>query len=386
MVLAGLAFAGGCATLPEASGPNVLVTFALPELHASTSGGSKRVYHSGDAWQVPLHTRQTVRTFARNHHLVVNDAWPIDLLGVYCVSFSARSPRDSTELLNTLSSDVRSELVQLNAEFVGMTGMRTVHHDDPLFEVQYGEFARDLEALHAVTLGQSVKIGVIDGAVDIDHPDLTGQLKSHVDFVPAESMLERLHGTAVTGVIGAAADNGEGLVGIAPHANIHVFAACTRKGDGTVCSSFSIAQALTAALQERMDIINMSFAGPEDPLLAALIDAAVERDTVIIAAGDPDNPSRQFPATAPGVYAPGIEQQLWFASPERMSTRAGGSYQVFYGTSIAAAGMTGLAALIRAESSSHDTGALLDWLFRADCTRAAAPLVPGRLQPAQLCE
>ena len=178
--------------------------------------------------------------------------------------------------------------------------------DDPLFDLQYGEFTRSLETLHAVTLGEAIDIGVIDSGVDLEHPDLAGQVRSHKALVPELAGEQRLHGTAVTGVIGAAAGNGEGLVGIAPRAGIHVFAACTREDGKTVCTSFSIARALAEALEDGMDVINMSFAGPHDPLIAALIDEASARDTILVAAGNPDDPARQFPATLPAVSSYGI--------------------------------------------------------------------------------
>jgi subtilisin family serine protease len=357
----------------------------------ATAGGSRRSYHSGSAWEAPLHVRQQARRFARDHNLQEVGAWPIELLGVYCVAYRAIGGPGGQALLERLQADARATLVQPNATFTGMTtDMRAAgspaEYDDPLIDVQYGAFVHRLAALHAITGGEDVRVGVIDTSVDLDHPDLSGQVTKQMEFVPAAPTEERLHGTAVTGVIAAAAGNGEGLVGIAPGADVHVYGACTRSGEQTLCSSFSIAQALAEAIEASMDVINMSFAGPEDPLIEALLEKAIERDTVLIAAGNTNSPGRRFPAGMSGVYAADTEHDFWFAHPERLSTRAGGSYQVFFGSSIASAGMAGMAALVRSRASRTDTQSVLHWLFTTDCTQTRPPVPAHAIQPEQLCD
>src|ERR1035438_2109430 len=83
--------------------------------------------------------------------------------------------------------------------------------------------------------------------------------------------------TAVAGVIAAIPDNGIGIVGIAPDVRLFVFKACWRSaptGAKATCNSFTLAQALAAAIEERVDIINLSLAGPSDPLLTRLVGRA----------------------------------------------------------------------------------------------------------------
>ncbi|MGE0621493.1 MAG: S8 family serine peptidase [Pseudomonadales bacterium] len=388
---------GGCVSTPTAMGPQpgeVLVTFALPGAAPEPAGGSRRAYHGGgDGWQVPLYTRQQVHRFARDHGLKQTGAWPIDVLGVYCVAFALANAAAATPmetLLPRLDADPRSRLVQLNATFAGMSVTNAATdkpiYDDPLLDVQYGRFVDRLSALHAVTGGDAVRVGVIDTSVDLTHPDLSGQVARQIELVPAAEPAARLHGTAVTGVIAAAPGNGEGLVGMAPRANVHVYGACTDDAEGALCTSFSIAQALGDALAERMQVINMSFAGPDDPLIAALLDAALAADTVLVAAGNRDAPDARFPAGHPGVHAADGARQLWFASAERLSTRAGGSYQMFFGSSIASAGMSGMAALLRARTSAADTSAVLDWLFEGNCDPATQPVRLDPIRREQLCD
>jgi subtilisin family serine protease len=395
-----LVVSGGCASVPTAAVPepgDLLVTFELPKSAPEPVGGSRRTYHAGtrgeDDWEVPLYTRQQVRAFAKDYALVETGAWPIRVLGVYCVAFAPLDPDQSNaDLLKRLDADPRSGIVQLNAAFSGMSvstdeGAKTApRYDDPLMDVQYGEFASRLASLHAMTVGRSVRVGVIDTSVDLTHPDLSGQVSRQVEIVPAAEPAARLHGTAVTGVIAAARGNGEGLAGIAPNATVHVYGACTDDAAGARCTSFSIAQALVDALEDRMQVINMSFAGPHDPLIAVLLDAAELAGAVLVAAGNTDDPDARFPAGHAGVQAADGKRELWFASPARLSTRAGGSYQLFTGSSIASAGISGLAALIRERRSASDTRAVLAWLYDGKCDPASRPAALDPIPPAQLCE
>jgi hypothetical protein len=158
-----LVLAAGCATVPNAAAPapgDLLVTFELPKSTPEPTGGSRHIYHSGARgagdWAVPLYTRQQVRAFAKDHALVETGAWPINVLGVYCVAFAPRDSHQSTaELLKRLDADPRSGIVQLNAAFAGMSVVGAdipESYDDPLLDVQYGEFASRHASLHEVTV------------------------------------------------------------------------------------------------------------------------------------------------------------------------------------------------------------------------------------------
>jgi hypothetical protein len=86
----------------------------------------------------------------------------------------------------------------------------------------------------------------------------------------------------------------------------------------------------------------------------------------VIAADDPQQ-SEHFPASLPDVLAARTDQRQWFARAEQLSTRSGGGYQVFYGASIAAAGLAGFTAVVRARHSSEETRRIVTSL--ATCGR-----------------
>lgn len=79
-------------------------------------------------------------------------------------------------------------------------------------------------------LGDGIRIGVVDDGIQMDHPDLVTNVDTDNDYdwndfpkdhdASADPMNDDLHGTAVSGVIGARSDNGVGVSGVAPHAKL----------------------------------------------------------------------------------------------------------------------------------------------------------------------
>lgn len=135
-------------------------------------------------------------------------------------------------------------------------------------------------ASYAKATGAGVKVGVIDGGVDMTHPDVVPNLNVALScsFIfsgtptadPAEiangdctnkAAVQDLqgHGTHVSTII-AGADNGIGVVGVAPQATIVALKACTIDG---FCFADSVAAALRYAGDKRLDVVNLSlFADP----------------------------------------------------------------------------------------------------------------------------
>jgi subtilisin family serine protease len=166
-----------------------------------------------------------------------------------------------------------------------------VTYDDPYFGLQPGLTAMDIEGAHLRSLGERVRVAIIDTGVDTTHPELSGRVGDNVDLVgdsrappPAEQ-----HGTAVAGVIGAIANNGQGIVGVAPQAHLLALRACwqTTREDGAriaTCNSFTLARALGRAIDDRASVINLSLAGPQDSLLERLVVRAIDDGAIVVGA------------------------------------------------------------------------------------------------------
>ncbi|MGI9296061.1 MAG: S8 family peptidase [Pseudomonadales bacterium] len=395
-----LALLASCAASPPIdigkAGSHFLVTFKQKHFSmAPPAAGSTHVYHAGDAWSVPLHLRARIKRLEKKYSVREIDGWPIKSLKLYCVVFEADENRDLTQLLASLRNDEKIASAQAMNTFIALGNNA---YNDPKFDLQYGDYAATVQDLHQHTRGLRVKVGVVDSTVDARHPDLSGQIEQQHDFVGASNVRDQLHGTAVTGVIGAAADNGVGVVGLAPEASIYVYGACASDSDATRCTSFTLAKALEHAIEDGIDVLNLSLAGPQDALLAELIQAAHEQGMIIVAAANPQSEMLNFPASMSEVYAVGGVKNSpqpstgsnWFAHDERLSTQAGGGYQFFYGSSVAAAGVSGLVTLLRAIWPAAQAEELLHALMTSPCAAVTQAVSNDRflsaLQKAAHCD
>jgi subtilisin family serine protease len=295
---------------------------------------------------------------AREHGLARVTDWPMPLLGVDCFVMQApegRAPADVAAELGRDRAVAWSEPMQ--------TYRAQAAPNDPLFPLQPAAQAWRLAELRGVATGRGVRVAVIDSAVDAAHPDLTGQVRTRQDFVAGHPGAAELHGTGVAGVIAALADNRLGMAGVAPGARLMALRACWQKSAAdTICDTLSLAKALSFAIEGDAQVINLSLGGPSNLLLGRLIDVALARGAVVVAAVDPALAGGGFPASHRGVVAvtAGPAAPGTFAAPGRdvPTTQPGGKFGLVNGSSYAAAHVSGLFALLR-EHSPRGGAALL---------------------------
>jgi len=94
----------------------------------------------------------------------------------------------------------------------------------------------------AHSTGQGVRVGIVDTGVDLNHEDLAGRVVESVSCVGAAGDQAKCngsaqddmgHGTHVAGIIAADKDNGIGIAGVAPDAQLVVAKALSAAGAGT---------------------------------------------------------------------------------------------------------------------------------------------------------
>lgn len=133
--------------------------------------------------------------------------------------------------------------------------------------------------------GKGIKVAVIDSGVEIDHPDLKGNIVGGYDFVENKPIyrdgdLRNGHGTHVSGIIAA---NGK-IKGVAPEASLLVYRVVEKDGSKT---DKNIISAIKKAMEEGAEIINLSLRTehdiPEGPVADAIIDA-VKKGVVVVKA------------------------------------------------------------------------------------------------------
>ena len=223
---------------------------------------------------------------------------------------------------------------------------------------QYALEKLQISDVHRIAKGANVPIAVIDSEIDATHPDLEGAVTQRFDAVGAPEK-PHPHGTGMAGAIAAH----QRLLGIAPGARllaVHAFSSDAAKAEST---TFNILKGIDWSVRQGARIINMSFAGPRDPSIDRALKAAYDKGVVLIAAAGNAGPKSPplFPAADPNVIAvtaTDVDDKL-FAGANRgkyISVAAPGvdilvpapasSYQLTTGTSVAAAEVSGIVALL----------------------------------------
>jgi subtilisin family serine protease len=238
--------------------------------------------------------------------------------------------------------------------------------------------------VHKVATGSGVLVAVIDSAIDANHPDLFGAVVDQFDAVGRREK-PHFHGTGMVGAIAAHSR----LTGIAPGAKIlavQAFSSTSRQSPEA--TTRQILAGLDWAIRKGARVINMSFAGPHDPMLQLAIKNAHAKGVVLIAASGNSGPrspplypaadrhviavtatdenDRLFGQAVRGphvaVAAPGVDVMV--PAPEE-------TYQLTTGTSVAAAHVSGVAALLIERYPSVDAATVLEVL--TSTARALSP-------------
>jgi hypothetical protein len=216
----------------------------------------------------------------------------------------------------------------------------------------------NLTEVHRLVRGTNIPIAVIDSQIDAMHPDLAGVIAGSYDAAGTQEQ-PHAHGTGMAGAIGSH----QKLIGVAPGAQITAIRAFSSKASTAESTTFNILKGLDYAMSNNVRIVNMSFAGPNDPSLERALKTASDKGLILIAAAGNAGPKSPplYPAANPNVIAvtatdennkvfsganrgkhvaiaaPGVD--ILVPAPE-------GTYQLTTGTSVATAHISGVVALL----------------------------------------
>jgi len=366
----------------------VVVTFANDPYRPAPRAGTTGRRYTGGSYGLAQTARNNAQRVAATYSLREVASWPIKLLGVHCVVYEIPDARSVAEVLAILTKDPRITLAQPLQEFHTLTSEPTAdRYNDPLYHLQTNLDALQIPAAHQHSQGAGVKIALIDTAVDTKHPDLHDRISGTHSFVTSRSTTPATaasyrHGTAMAGLIAAVANNNLGIVGIAPLARVEVFEACWQlrpNTDEAACNTFTLAQAIAAALDARIPLINMSIAGPADPLLSALVQSGLKRGVIFV--GSAADVADSFPTNINGVIgvtnserAEPEQKQAMLAAPAThvLTLLPDNQYDFESGTSVAAAQITGMIALLLSTNSHLTADAIVPLLKGNDVNAALA--------------
>jgi subtilisin family serine protease len=138
--------------------------------------------------------------------------------------------------------------------------------DDPSFEKQWGITTIGAPAAWAKTTGAGVRIGIVDTGIDLAHEDLGAHVVESTSCVDTEgdqlkctgsAQDDQGHGTHVTGIAAAIKDNGKGVAGVAPDAQLVV----AKVFKGATATRLDVLAGIKWVVDHGAKVVNLSLGG-----------------------------------------------------------------------------------------------------------------------------
>jgi hypothetical protein len=324
-------------------------------------------------------TQQRIEEVAREHDLQIIAVQRSALTGSTRVQFRINGNRAARDVVRAM--EARRIISQPNYVYEATQQEPAAAQTGDAAKEQYTAIKLKLAEAHKIATGKDVLIAVIDSQIDNDHPELAKGIAEKFDAV-GQPDKPHTHGTGMAGAIVAQ----DRLMGVAPGARtlaIHAFA--TGAAQSPQATTQSIINGLEWALNKGARIINMSFAGPYDPMLALAMKKASEKGAILIAAVG--NAGPKSPPLYPGAdsHVIGVTAtdendklfkgantgvQVAVAAPgvDVLVPAPAGAYQLTTGTSVAAAHVSGVVALLLEKHPNADAATILE-VLTASATR-----------------
>jgi subtilisin family serine protease len=298
---------------------------------------------------------QTIRRLAGRLDLTQLETQSFPLIGATLYRWRVGGGRSALSAVGALANQDAVSSVQPNYVFsLQQDAAQTTGgtQGDP---AQYVLSKLQVDQAHQIATGKDVPVAVIDSEIDVAHPDINGTTVKSFDALGGDGKPQQ-HGTAMAGAI---ISHGK-LEGIAPGAELLAARAFDDQSNGT---SFAIYKSVQWAADNGARIINMSFAGPPDPTMHRMLVAAYGKGIVLVAAAGNGGPKAAplYPGADPDVIAVTATddndglldsanrgQYIAVAAPgvQILSLAPADSYTINTGTSVAAAHVSGVAALL----------------------------------------
>ena len=263
----------------------------------------------------------------------INDEDIPDILNDERMSVTAVLPysddRKLVKIAISLEDTVDNAIAKLesneNIEFIEKDQIYTNDYvlsdyiDDTEYENLYHlNLIKSIEAwkLIAQSDHKKIKVAVIDTGVDIEHEDLKNVINKDLSvrisedgFVTPLKNDNDTHGTHVSGIIGAEANNNIGIAGAGSaidNSAIDLIGIGSDTGDGSSFSTLTVYRAIKYAVENGVRVINMSLGGSSDPnnIFSSAVELAVNSGCVVVcAAGNENSTALNYPSDCEGAIS-----------------------------------------------------------------------------------
>lgn len=310
-------------------------------------------YSAGASYDSDPQLNRAARNLADDFNLTIVTEWPIKSLNVHCVVAKLPAGEPSADLVARLTADARVASVQKMNEFELSASI------DPYRKLQPGLNDLGITDVHAYATGAGVSVSIVDSGVDTTHPELAGVVSLQENLVDGADTPGEHHGTGIVGVIAAKTNNGVGVAGVAPDADVQALRACWQNDTQSAkahCNTLTLSRALDRVIEIKPRLLNLSLTGPHDPLLERLLSLVIEQDTIVVAAFDETRRDTvRFPMAQHGVFyarngemEPDLNGANCLPAPgtDVLTLQPNNQYDVLQGNSLSAAHVSGVIALM----------------------------------------
>ncbi len=297
-------------------------------------------------------------SLAREYGVEIADVGFIELAGVRIWRLTLRPGQNLAGLLTALLQDGRVLTVQPNYIYTPVQGPPAEKRTSPAEGAAFAQPPRKQPPT-----GAGVKLAIIDTCIEAGHDELRGAVASTFDAVQPGSgpCKPENHGTAVASLIAGHSK----LHGTAEGASLLSAKAFsfTSEEHEIAATTDEVALSMNWAAQTGAQVMNLSFAGPADPVIERVAAAAYRKGIALVAAAGNAGPSSPplYPAAYPeviAVTATNGKRQIYSAANrgkyisvsargvDVLTAQAGNTYGLESGTSFAAAEVSGVVACL----------------------------------------
>ncbi len=283
------------------------------------------------------------------------------------------------QAIEILEENPYIDYVQKDNIYTTQEAIAEDYADDSMVGMQY--YLEQIDALKCWDTfdtidHQKIKVAVIDTGIDINHEDLTNVVNKELSVrVTADGAISPLkgdngtHGTHVSGIVAAQANNGVGIAGTGSAADnsiIDLIGIGCDIGDGSSFTTICVYRAIRYAVENGVRVINLSLGGrfDEDNMFQEAVTLAVNSGCVVVcASGNANSTDYYYPSDCDGVISVialknngteranfsnygGKNQKVSVSGTDIYSAVPDNKYEGYNGTSMASPIVTAVAAMV----------------------------------------